>query len=328
MIHTKSLEEMQMKTSTILAAGAALGLTAALTVPPAMAQDYPVRPVTVMVPFPAGGSTDTMARAAARELKDVLGVNVPVQNVGGGAGTIGTAQIARARPDGYTVGVIPAAPLINQPHMRETPYSIEDFTYICQMFYSPQALVAKPDSPFTTLKEAVDYAREHPGELSYGTPGPASLPHLAMEQFLAETGVDIKHVPFQGDGPGVTALMGGHVDFYMAIMSNVLQNDLDALAVFSEDRVSAAPDIPTAREEGFKTVASWWGGMFGPKDLPEDIAAKLEDACKATTESARFQETLTGLGTLVQFKDSEAVRQAVEEGSEVNGEILSRVLAN
>lgn len=302
-----------------LAAGAALACMTALG---AGAQDYPVRPVTVTVPFPAGGSTDTMARAAARELAEVLGVNVPVQNVGGGAGTIGTAQLARARPDGYTVGVIPAAPLIVQPHMRQTPYSIEDFTYICQLFYSPQALVAKPDSPFASLKDVVDYAREHPGELSYGTPGPGSLPHLAMETFLRETGVDIKHVPFKGDGPGITALMGGHVDFYMAIMSNVLKNELDALAVFADERVNAAPSVPTAKEEGFATVASWWGGIFGPKNLPEDVTAKLGEACKATAESPRFQETLANLGTSVEYKDSAAVRKAVEEGSAANAEIL------
>jgi len=306
---------------------AAIALSAALMTPTAaLAADYPSRSVTVMVPFPAGGSTDTMARAAARELEEILGVNVPVTNVGGGAGTVGTAQLARSRPDGYTIGVVPAAPLINQPHMRETPYTIEDFDYICQLFYSPQALAVKPDSPFKSLQEVVDYAREHPNELSYGTPGPGSLPHLAMEKFLQDTGVEIKHVPFQGDGPGVTALLGGHVDLYMAIISNVSKNDLDAVAVFAEERVDAAPDVPTSLEEGFTTTASWWGGVFAPKGIPADVKTTLVDACKQTSESARFGETLNGLGTLVLFKDSDGVRQAVEEGSATNGAIIERVL--
>jgi tripartite-type tricarboxylate transporter receptor subunit TctC len=292
----------------------------------AQAEDYPNRPVTIMVPFGAGGSTDTMARAAARELEDILGVKVPVKNVGGGAGTIGSAQIARARADGYTIGVIPAAPLINQPHMRETPYSINDFTYICQLFHSPQALAVKPESQFKTLQEVVDYARKNPGKLSYGSPGPASLPHLAMEKFLIETEVEILHVPFKGDAAGVTALLGNHIDLYMAIMSNVLKNDLNAVAVFADNRVEAAPNIPTSIESGFKTTASWWGGIFAPKGIPEVVKNKLEDACKSTTETKRFEETLNKLGTLVQFKNSDAVRKAVVDGSKINGQIIERVL--
>ena len=237
-----------------------VALLAALISVPFMAQagSYPERPVTIIVPFGAGGSTDTMARAAARELEDILGTNVPVKNIGGGAGTIGAAQIARSRPDGYTIGVIPAAPLINQPHMRKTPYTINDFTYICQLFHSPQALALSPNSKFKSLKEIVDYAREHPGKLTYGSPGPASLPHLAMEKFLLEAKVDITHVPFKGDAAGVTALMGNHIDLYMAIMSNVLKKDLNAVVVFADERVKAAPNISTSIENGFKTTASWW----------------------------------------------------------------------
>ncbi|NVJ93151.1 MAG: tripartite tricarboxylate transporter substrate binding protein [Methylocystaceae bacterium] len=305
-----------------------VALLGALISVPFMAQagSYPERPVTIIVPFGAGGSTDTMARAAARELEDILGTNVPVKNIGGGAGTIGAAQIARSRPDGYTIGVIPAAPLINQPHMRKTPYTINDFTYICQLFHSPQALALSPNSKFKSLKEIVDYAREHPGKLTYGSPGPASLPHLAMEKFLLEAKVDITHVPFKGDAAGVTALMGNHIDLYMAIMSNVLKKDLNAVVVFADERVKAAPNISTSIENGFKTTASWWGGIFAPKDIPAEIKAKLENACRKTTESARFQETLYKLGTLVKFKDSKAVRQAVIEGSKVNGEIIKSVL--
>lgn len=305
-------------------AGAAVAL--AVAAPAALATDYPVRPVTIIVPFPAGGSTDLMGRATAQEFAEILGVNVPVNNVGGGAGTVGVAQLAAARADGYTIGVVPAAPLINQPHMRETPYTIEDFDYVCQLFHSPQALAVKPGSPFSTLTEVVDYARANPGELTYGSPGPGSLPHLAMEQFLDEVDVEITHVPFQGDGPGRTALLGGHIDLYMAIISVVAKNDLNAVAVFAEDRVDNLPDLPTAGEEGFTTLASWWGGVFAPKGLPDAALARLVSACAETAESARFQETLTNLGTFVLYRDSDGVRAAVDEGSAVNGAIISRVL--
>ena len=288
--------------------------------------EYPARPITAIVPFPAGGSTDLMGRAAAQEFSRIQGIDMPVTNVGGGAGTVGTAQIARARADGYTIGVIPAAPLINQPHMRETPYSIEDFDYICKLFHSPQALALRPGSPFSTLGEVVDYARANPGALTYGSPGPGSLPHLAMELFLEETGVQIEHVPFQGDGPGVTSLMGGHIDMYMAIFSNVGQYELNAVAIFTDERVAAAPDLPTSIEQGFTTTASWWGGIFAPAGLPDDVRTTLEDACAQVAESPDFQETLARFGSFTAYLDSAGVRAAVEEGSRVNGAILARVL--
>ena len=305
------------------AAALALGLTLAAGTAEA---EYPERAITAIVPFPAGGSTDTMARAAAEVMSGILGVDMPVTNVGGGAGTVGTAQIARARPDGYTIGVIPAAPLINQPHMRKTPYGLEDFTYICELFYSPMALALPPDAPFSSLREVVEYARENPGKLTYGSPGPGSLPHIAMEQFLDEVGVQIEHVPFQGDGPGVTALLGGHIDMYMAIFSNVPRYELNAVAIFADERVAAAPDLPTSIEQGFSTTASWWGGVFGPAGMPDEIRVTLEGACQQTAESPQFGEILGNLGSIPRFQGSKAVQQSVIKGSETNGAILQRVL--
>lgn len=302
-----------------------LALAAALAAGAGWAE-YPTRAITAIVPFPAGGATDTMGRAAADVLSGILGTDIAVTNVGGGAGTVGTAQIARSRPDGYTIGVIPAAPLINQPHMRETPYGLEDFTYICGLFYSPQALALAPDSQFSSINEVVDHARANPGELTYGSPGPGSLPHLAMEQFLDEVGVEIEHVPFQGDGPGVTALMGGHIDMYMAIFSNVPRYELNAVVLFDDERVAAAPDIPTSIEKGYTTTAAWWGGLFGPADMPEEVRATLEDACEQTAGSAEFAEVLDNLGSFPRFLGSKAVHEAVMEGSATNGAILGRVL--
>lgn len=288
--------------------------------------EYPERPITAIVPFPAGGSTDTMGRAAAQILTEILGVDIAVTNVGGGAGTVGTAQVARANPDGYTIGVIPAAPLTNQPHMRDTPYTIDDFDHICALFHSPQALALAPESPFSSLGEVVEHARENPGELTYGSPGPGSLPHLAMEVFLAETGVEITHVPFQGDAPGVQSLMGGFIDMYMAIFSNVPRYELDAVAIFAEERVAAAPDLPTSVEEGFETTASWWGGLFAPAGLPDEVRERLVDACEQTAASDEFAETLGNLGSFPRFLDADAVRMEVETTSETNGAILGRVL--
>ena len=147
-----------------------------------------------------------------------------------------------------------------------------------------------------------------------------------MEVFLADTDVEIEHVPFQGDAPGVQALMGGHIDMYMSIFSNVPRYELNAIAILADERVAAAPDLPTAIEEGFETTASWWGGLFAPKGLPDDVRATLESACAETAQSDAFAETLANLGSFPRFLDSAAVRDEVENTSEINGEILDRVL--
>ena len=292
----------------------------------AYAGEFPEKPITEVVPFPAGGSTDLMGRSIAIEFTDYFGKNVVVTNTGGGAGTVGLAAMARAKADGYTIGVVPAAPLVNQPHMRKTPYDIDSFDYICQLFYSPMALTVKPGSPFKTLKELVEYAKAHPDELSYGSPGPGTLPNLSMEQFLDTAGIKVKHVPFTGDGPGVTALLGGHIDMYMTIISVVADKDLKALAVFSEKRVESLPNLPTAMEEGYDETASWWGGVITPKGIPEEVRTRLDNACVTAAKSERLNATLKKLGTLVLYRDSKDFKAYVEKISEQNGKLIKKVL--
>ncbi|MEQ9507731.1 MAG: tripartite tricarboxylate transporter substrate binding protein, partial [Alloalcanivorax xenomutans] len=250
--------------------------------------NYPERPLTAMVPFPAGGSTDLMARAIARELTDSLGTNVVVDNRAGGAGTVGMAALARARNDGYTIGVVPAAPLVNQPHMRRTPYNLDSFDYICQFFLSPQALAVKPQSPFSSLDEMVAYAKAHPGELTYGSPGPGSLPNLSMVQFLEKAGVKVTHVPFAGDGPGVTALMGGHVDMYMTMSNVIADRELKAIGIFSEAPLDTLPGVETAISQGYDLTASWWGGVIAPKGIPDEARNTLEKSCQTATGAERL----------------------------------------
>ncbi|MEX0729772.1 MAG: tripartite tricarboxylate transporter substrate binding protein [Aquisalimonadaceae bacterium] len=293
--------------------------------PLAMASDYPTKPVTVVVPFPAGGSTDLMARAASREMTDFLGENVVVDNRGGGAGTVGMASLARSRADGYTIGIVPAAPLVNQPHMRETPYNLDSFEYVCQLFFSPQALAVKPDSPFENLDQLVSYARENPGELTYGTPGPGTLPHLAMEQFLRLADIEIEHLPFTGDGPGATALMGGHIDLYMTMPTVINDRDFTSLAVFSDERVDSMQGVETAIAQGYDLTAAWWGGIVAPKGTPAAITEQLSESCRYTADQERFQETLDRLGTLVQYLGPDDFRDLVRSEFEINGPILKSV---
>ncbi|PHS70516.1 MAG: transporter [Alcanivorax sp.] len=290
------------------------------------AANYPERPLTAMVPFPAGGSTDLMARAIARELTDSLGTNVVVDNRAGGAGTVGMAALARARNDGYTIGVVPAAPLVNQPHMRRTPYNLDSFDYICQFFLSPQALAVKPQSPFSSLDEMVAYAKAHPGELTYGSPGPGSLPNLSMEQFLEKAGVKVTHVPFAGDGPGVTALMGGHVDMYMTMSNVIADRELKAIGIFSEAPLDTLPGVETAISQGYDLTASWWGGVIAPKGIPDEARNTLEKSCQTATGAERLNQVLTRLGTQAAYLGSGDFRKQVNRISETNGRLIDKVL--
>ncbi|WP_252108882.1 MULTISPECIES: tripartite tricarboxylate transporter substrate binding protein [unclassified Halomonas] len=294
-------------------------------VPLASAQDYPNKPVKVIVPFPAGGSTDLMARATARELAETLGQNVVVDNRGGGAGTIGVAALARERPDGYTLGVVPAATLVNQPHMRRTPYDLDQFDYICQLFSSPMALAVKPDSPFENLNQLVDYAKEHPNELTYGTPGPGTLMHLAMEQFLQIADIELEHVPFTGDAPAATALLGGHIDLYMSMTNVVNDRGLASIGVFSEEPAPSLPEVETAIEQGYDITAAWWGGLVAPQGLEDGVKSRLVESCQSVVYAERFAQTLEDLGADVHFRDPDDFEAYVRGISETNAQLIETV---
>lgn len=297
-----------------------------LLVTPAWAADYPSRPVTGIVPYPAGGSTDLAGRAVANAMGEILGGKVVVDNRAGGGGSVGMAALARARADGYTIGVAPVGTIANQPHMHRTPYKAESFDYLCQFYYAPQVLAVKPGSEFKTLKDVVDYAKAHPGELTYGTPGPGTLPHLQIEQFKRLAGADITHVPFAGDGPGLTALMGGHIDLYFALPNTVTDRDLRAVAVFSEEPIEALPELKTAIQQGYDMTAAVAGGLVAPKGVPEDVRDQLAAACEQATESKELNSVLGRVGLDAVYLGPQAFQNLVFSTSETNGELIRDVL--
>ncbi|UTW12590.1 Bug family tripartite tricarboxylate transporter substrate binding protein [Marinobacterium rhizophilum] len=309
------------QTARTLIAGLALGATTTLV----QAESYPSRPMTMVIPFPAGGVTDTLGRATALQLGEVLGTNVVVTNKQGGAGTIGMAQIAKSKPDGYTLAVVPAAPLVNQPNLRRLPYDVDSFDYICQLFSSPMVLATKPDSPFSTLSEVVDYARANPGTLSYGTPGPGTLPHLAMEQLLDVLDLQLRHVPFTGDGPGVTALMGGHIDLYLATGTVVSDKELPAVAAFADSRIDRLPELATATEQGYALNADLWGGLIAPRGLAAEHKTRLAEACHTVAQSEAYRTQLKSLGTDVTYRDATAFQDYVHKMSATNAKLIDKL---
>lgn len=297
-----------------------------MAVPALAAAAYPSRPITEVVPYPAGGGTDLAGRAMANAMHDVLGVNVVVDNRAGGGGSVGNASVARARPDGYTIGVAPLGSIVNQPHMHRVPYGVDSFDYLCRFYSVPELLVVKPGSPFHDLKSLVAYARKHPGELTFGSPGPGTLPHVDMERFLQQVGIKMTHVPFKGDAPAMTALMGGHIDVYITSPNTVHDQNLKPVALFSKNDMSDFPNSKTAIEQGFDFVSEISGGLIAPKGLPAAVKSKLVDACKAASHSEDLKKVLNRVGFQPRFLAPDDYRAAVQKAYRINGALIDKVI--
>lgn len=298
--------------------------TAIASVPTFANADFPERPVTVIVPFSAGGGTDITTRTLADSMSPVLGADIVVKNTDGAGGTIGTAEVARAKADGYTIGMMPVGPLTTQPHLRKLPYDTQAFDYICLAYSAPQALVVTKDSPFNTLDDMIQYAKSNPDELNYGVQAAGGLPHLAGLGLAKESGIEVQFIPFKGSAPTFKALLDGSADMFVAHISFLAQNSdqLKPLALFAEERVSTAPDVPTAKEQGYDLDFPVWGGLVAPKGIPDEARTKLQEACESGSKSEAFQTRMEQLQTPVVFQDGEEFKNYVDSQSVRNGKLL------
>lgn len=281
--------------SLILAAAAGIALMFPVE---AIANDYPSKPISLVVPFVPGGSSDAFARQYAVQLQESLGQSVIVENRGGASGAIGAGYVAQAPADGYTILLahptgITILPLLND----ELGYSgIEDFAPVGLLGATPQVLVVHPSLP-ETLEEFVAQAKAQPGELNYSSGGIATPPHLAGELFKLRADVDIAHVPFNGSPASITNLLGGHVDAAIQNVDSLLPHlesgALRGLAVASEERSVHLPDLPTFSELGIDGVVNrTWFGIVAPAGVPADVIEKLEAATSDIARSEEFQAFL------------------------------------
>ncbi|MFW7342044.1 tripartite tricarboxylate transporter substrate binding protein [Pollutimonas sp. H1-120] len=275
------------------------------------AQGWPEKPVTFIVPFPAGGSMDTFARPVARKLGESLGVPVIVSNRAGAGGSVGLSSLARATPDGYTIGLSSVGNLAINPHIYpDLPYdSLKDFTPIGLAGKFVNVLVANPGVPAHSVKELVALANKKPGSITYASAGNGSTNHMSGEVLRQLTGASLLHIPYRGSGPALIDVLGGTVSFMFDTLNTSLPHiqagKLRALAVASPQRSPFAPDIPTMDEAGVKGYAGagedlWWG-VIAPAQIPDDVRQKLNAALvKALTSpdlvqqvKAQYVETLT-----------------------------------
>jgi tripartite-type tricarboxylate transporter receptor subunit TctC len=247
---------------------------------PAVAQDYPKRPIELVVPFVAGGTTDNIARLMAQRFSESWGQTVVVNNRAGGGSTIGTNAVAKAPPDGHTLLVTTIGFAINAG-LQKLPYDpIGDFTPVTELASLPLVLVVHASVPATNLQEFIALAKSKPGGWDYASSGTGTSPHLAAEMFKSMAGIELVHVPFKGNAEAMNSLMGGHVKIYFALVPAVLQHiktgALRAIAVTTEERLPYLPDVPTIAELGFPGYEiSSWQGVFAPAGTPKDVVGKI-----------------------------------------------------
>lgn len=268
----------------------------------ALAQEYPVKPIRIVVPVPPGGANDTLTRVVAPKLSEQLRQPVVIENRPGGNTTIGTAVVAKAAPDGYTLLMAPSAHTVNATLYSSLPYDpIRDFTPVAGIAAAPLLLAVHPSLPVKSVKELIALARSRPGELNYASPGTGTSGHLAGELFKSVTGLKIVHIPYKGGGPATTDLVGGHVlmmfPTVQAAMSYVTAGKLRALAVTGLKRSALAPELPTMAEAGLPGVeVGSWFAVLGPAGVHRDVVSKLHSELTKVLNLPDVAERLRALG--------------------------------
>jgi tripartite-type tricarboxylate transporter receptor subunit TctC len=268
------------------------------------ATTYPSKPVRIVVPFAPGASTDILSRLAADELSRRLGQPFVVENIGGAGGTIGTAQVVNAKPDGYTLVAATPGPITVSPVAQKgLSYDVNQLRAITLIAEGPGGLVVARNSPFKSVADLLTAARARPGALSFGSAGTGAFSHLASELLKTLAGIDVVHVPYKGSGPAMVDVLGGRLDFYIeffpAVAKLVDSGELRALAVTSGKRFPLRPDIPTMIEAGVPGYdASAWVGLMAPAATPKDIIDKLQQALAQSLRDPAIVAKINGMGVV------------------------------
>jgi len=272
------------------------------------AQDYPTRSITVVVPFPAGGPSDVVARIVTEHMARTLGQTMVIENVGGAGGTIGSGRVAAAAPDGYTLlagsmGSHVAAPVLT-PNIKYD--SARDFAPIGPTAHSPAVIVARKDFPAKDLKEFVAYLKQNAGKVKQAHGGIGASSHMACLLFTSEIGVKPTLVAYRGSNLGMNDMIGGHVDFLceqsVSVSKQVTGGAIKAYGISAAERLAALPDVPTAKEAGINYQMSIWAGIFAPAGTPPQIVAKLADALDKALDDGSVRQRIDNLGGSVPAK--------------------------
>jgi tripartite-type tricarboxylate transporter receptor subunit TctC len=311
-----------------------LPLLAGMLALPALAQDdYPNRPVTMVVPFPPGGVADTVARPVAEAMGRYLKQSVIIENKSGAGGGIGMGQVAKAKADGYTLlmalssfVVLPEADKL----LKRTPmYQLDQLKPIARFTADPTVLVVRAESPWKTYAEFIAYVKSNPAKVSFGSSGNYGTMHVPMEQLKAATSSYMLHVPYTGAGPAVFALLAGQVDALSTGPASVLQQiksgKLRALAHWGDGRLAVMPEVPSFKELGVPVVYSQWAGMFAPAATPAAVVEKLRQAARFAAQDPRAVQALTAAGTSFQFQDAPDFERFVQTDARAMASLVQRI---
>ena len=303
----------------------AAGVVPFSSVPGTAQERYPTRAITIVVPFPPGGTADFAARPLAAYLSDKLGKNVVVENKGGAGGGVGHAYLARAEPDGYTImtalpslAVIPEA---NRLQGKPVSYEMDNFVPLARMFADPPILAVKKSSPWNTVHDFIAAVKNNPGNIPYGTSGQLGTVHLAMEMFLNEAGLKMLHVPYQGGGPAFNALLSDQVPV-VPTLESIGKGQIDAgniriLAQWGTERLPTFSDVPTLQEVGYPNVIYiLWAGVFAPKKTPEHITRILRDSIREFMNDKTVVERFQKAGSQTSYLDGPEFARFLEQDTE------------
>lgn len=306
-----------------LATGLALGLAG----PAAARSDYPNKPINMVVPAAAGGTTDLAARMTAQTLGPVLGQSIVVENKGGGNGNIAAAQAKRAEADGYTLLMQYSGFHVISPHLGKSAWELSDFVPVANVLSAPQIVVVRRDLPVNTMQELVAYAKANPAKLNYASSGNGSLQHVTGVQLEQAAGIRMVHVPYKGTGPALQDLLGGQVDLTFGtappFMAHIQSGKLKVLAVTGKERLPSLPNVPTTAEAGLPGVnATSWFALFAPAKTSPEIVRKLETDVRNMLADAAFQKKALDQGATADFKDSKALGAMVKRDWDMWGKVV------
>jgi tripartite-type tricarboxylate transporter receptor subunit TctC len=320
---------MQPVRASMFLLAAALAGSVALATTPAHSQDYPSKPIRIIVPIAPGGVGDIVTRVFAGKLSQGTSYTVVVENRGGGAGSVGTDAVAKSPADGYTLLTGHIGVLSILPHLQKLPYDpATDLTPVINLIMVPNILVVHPSVPAKDVKELIAYAKANPGKLTYASQGIGTTGHIAGELFKEAADIDITHVPYRGNAPAAQDLVAGHVsmmfDMVSLSMDSIKDGRLRALGVATKERTTVLPDVPTLAEQGLPIELSAWFGLLAPAGTPPAIIAWLNKEANKVMSSPDVRDRFVGQGAFLPLGTPEAFGTHIAAERKRFGEVIQR----
>jgi tripartite-type tricarboxylate transporter receptor subunit TctC len=317
----------------VFVASAMMSLLAFFSLPAAAQEDYPSKPITMVIPFPPGGVADTVGRPVAEALSRILKQQVIVENKAGAGGGVGMGQVAKAKADGYTVMMalssITILPEADKVLNRNPLYQLNQLKAIARITADPTVLVVRADSPWKTFGEFLSEVKKNPGKYNFGSSGNYGTMHVPMEMLKASSNTFMVHVPYTGAGPAILGLLGNQIDALATgpstIVSQIKAGKLRALAHWGEGRLASLPDVPSLKELGQPVQFAQWAGLFVPANTPEPIVVKLREAAKLAVTDPKVVQTINTAGSPILYLDQPAFEKYIDAESKTMAGVVKRI---